>query len=85
MRMTGGELKYSVKNVPVPLFVHHKSHMDRPEIKPQPHGEGVAANRLSHGKGIQRLITLNYIYRLRSYRAVNTLRLCYTNQSVNAV
>jgi len=30
-------------------------------------------------------ITLNYTDRFSSYRAVNTLRLGYTNQSVNAV
>ena len=30
-------------------------------------------------------INLNYIYRPSSYRAVNTLRLDYKNQSVNAV
>ena len=30
-------------------------------------------------------INLNYIYRSSPYRAVNSLRLGYTNQSVNAV
>ena len=30
-------------------------------------------------------INLIYIYRLSPYRAVNTLRFSYTNQSVNAV
>jgi hypothetical protein len=30
-------------------------------------------------------INLNYVWRLSSYRAVNTLHLCYKNQSVNAV
>jgi hypothetical protein len=30
-------------------------------------------------------INVNYIERLSSYRAVNTLRLSYTNQSVNVV
>ena len=28
---------------------------------------------------------LNYTYRSSPYRAVNTLRLCYTNQSANAI
>jgi len=31
------------------------------------------------------IIILNYIYRFSPYRAVNTLRLGYKNQSVNAV
>jgi len=30
-------------------------------------------------------INVNYIETFGPYRAVNTLRLCYTNQSVNAV
>jgi len=30
-------------------------------------------------------ITLNYVKGFSPYRAVNTLRLCYKNQSVNAV
>jgi hypothetical protein len=32
-----------------------------------------------------KLVVLNYIYRSSPYRAVNTLRLGYTNQSVNVV
>ena len=34
---------------------------------------------------IKRKINLNYIHRPSPYRAVNTLRLCYTNQPVNVV
>ena len=44
------------------------------------HGATFAASYNIKGK-----IKLNYIYRPSPYRAVNTLRLCYTNQSVNAV
>ena len=35
--------------------------------------------------GAERRIIYIYIHRLSPYRAVNTLRLCYKNQSVNAV
>jgi hypothetical protein len=36
--------------------------------------------------GVRKTISnLNYVYVLSPYRAVNTLRLSYTNQSVNVV
>ena len=40
---------------------------------------------LSPAADLNTKMTLNYINSLRSYRTVNTLRLVYKNQSVNAV
>jgi len=36
-------------------------------------------------KGLNKTTKFGYTYRIISYRAVNTLRLGYKNQSVNAV
>jgi hypothetical protein len=46
-------------------------------------GDRLVINRLSHGTAITE-VNLN-LKTFNPDRAVNTLRLCYTNQSVNAV
>jgi hypothetical protein len=42
-------------------------------------------NRLSQGTAFKDQDYPKFVYRSSPYRAVNTLRLCYKNQSVNAV
>jgi len=37
------------------------------------------------GQNVDFYLNMNYIKRPSPYRAVNTLRLCYKNQTVNAV
>jgi hypothetical protein len=46
------------------------------------HGERPASNRLGYFRA---KLNLHYTQVLSAYRAVNTLRLGYTNQSVNSV
>jgi hypothetical protein len=48
------------------------------------HDECPAPNRISHCTALKTKVNLNYIG-FSPYRAVNTLRLSYTNHSVNAV
>jgi hypothetical protein len=64
------------KPVPVPLC---------PQIS-RGLNPGPTTNRMSHGTAfLKAKITLHYIRRPSPYRAVNAIRLGYTNQSVNAV
>jgi len=69
---------YSEKNLSQCHAVRHKSHMDWSAIESEPRGERPAKNRLN--------ISACIIFKKgRSYSEVNTLRLGYKNQSVNAV
>ena len=39
----------------------------------------------NHSRKVKTKINLNYTQKIKPYRAVNTLRLCYKNQSVDVV
>jgi hypothetical protein len=49
MILTGENEKYSEKNLSQCHCVHHKSHMDCPEIEPGLRGNSSPTNRLIHG------------------------------------
>jgi len=39
----------------------------------------------AHFNTLKQVLYVHYVYSSSPYRAVNALRLCYTNQSVNVV
>ena len=80
-----GKQKYWERNLSPRHFLHHKSHIDWPRIEPGPLRERPASNRLSHGAALKQKINLNCMQKPSPYRTVNTLYLCFKNQSVNAV
>jgi len=48
-------------------------------------GDSPGNDRLTHVTAYEENININFIRKFSAYRAVNTLSLCYTNQSVNVV
>jgi len=85
MVLAGENTLYSTKNFPVLLLSTKNPTWTDIKWNLGLRGEMPETERPSHSTALKTTSDVNCVYTLSSYRAVNTLRLGYTNQSVNAV